>query len=869
MTSDEIDALAGPWIERDDNRAKWRQLVEAVELNSSFALFVVVVPNAEIGRAVTASLESLAQALRRTSVSASLQGGEPAVRRLLDARQPCLAVMSTVGDWRRPSFDQLRIALMQVNQRRDFVAARLGGPLFVVVDDEGRQALIEVAPDLWSVRTTEFRFRSGHELEVDTALGRWLSADELAGMLGLSSDSGVTMRSDMASLEVPIPAAIELVGREQALADLNTLSLGPERIVVLEGLAGSGRRSLAARFVADYGARWDRVVWLDAVVEKEMLAGIHSVLLALRPELTPPRAERDLLAAYMRETSRQRALIVVCNAAFDWPAPRGESFAIVTSNDARSAKAKVKLRGLRAEQIGELWQRLTDEPLPEALMRGTAVTPEIVLAVARAPARMMAGFNGGNLWTAAYLRRPEPASDEGKALWRWLGPLGIIPGGIPRAYLSAAELNALPELLELGLVVERGETLEVVSTELFWHSRLSCRRALEFALQHRERVLANRSSVFERRLLRAAYESIRDLEFAERKWPLELLDLVESITSVQLPCERANWLTRVAGQHRGTAAIEQYAIALQYELACRELSNLDARLQTLRKLIEGSEDPALAQLLARMTFEVALHVGDRRRIQSSLTMDLGVSPARMNCFVRTWSGDADLPTEFGSDLQAALAAKLFAGILDTELFQRAVDPSEPLPVRHFGYVGLALIGIARHSGDTLAALDGVRSTAEQWGAPLPLLRADLLDAEADEAAGRPAAALIKLDALADRLDAYLGRHAPEVIRVLMKRMTFASHLGDGAEALTLADECWTRAREVDRVAPAVYEALARVYLQHGNADRAKQVARRWRTAHSDDPQSVQRAVEIEREAIDHRYQADLADLEHRSGPKPH
>src|SRR5690606_31273950 len=280
---------------------------------SGFALFVVIVPNPEIGAAIDGSLERLAHGLRRFHVRGWASSAEPAVRSLLAApRGPCLAVVKTLDGWSRPGFDQLRIALMQINQRRDFVASRLDGPLILIVDDEGRQALIEVAPDLWSIRVSEFRFRSGRELDLDTTLGRRLSSDELAGMLGLLSDFDEPMTSTMASLELPIPKPVELIGRERELADLRGLSLGSERVVLIDGLWGAGRRSLAARFVADHGARWDRVIWLDAFGERHMLAGIHSVLLALRPDVPPPRAQQDLLAAYQRETGRQRALMVVC-----------------------------------------------------------------------------------------------------------------------------------------------------------------------------------------------------------------------------------------------------------------------------------------------------------------------------------------------------------------------------------------------------------------------------------------------------------------------------------------------------------------------------------------------------------------------------
>lgn len=722
--SAEADGLAEAWIERDDNRAQWRRLIDAVDLSSGFSLFVAIVPNSAIGRALVESLGSLAEAVQRAPLIASVDDQEPAIRRLLDARHGrCLAVMDTIGGGSRPSLDELRIALMQINQRRDVVAARLDGPLFLIVDDEGRQALIEFAPDLWSIRVAEFRFRSGRELELGTTLGRWLSADELAGMLGLSPGFGEPMKSDMASLEVPIPASTEPIGSERELEGLRALSLGSKRIIT--DRQTSERRNLVARFVAEYGARWERVVWLDAADER-VSAVFYSVLLALRPDVPPPCTAQDLLFAHGRETGRQRALIVVENAD------------------------------------------LLD------------------------------------------IRLLEPGAES-----------FAIEMAFPPDRSTIAPREWLRSLLALG------------------HGQLDSRS------------------------LRAVYAGVL---MGVLPWSSELAVLIEPITAVLLPCERAGWLATAARHSTGDSAIELFSAALRHDLACRDLDQLYARLHELATVIERGKDPARSQLLARATLDVGLHLGDRRQVERSLATDLGLDRARVNRFARAWAGIADPLVEPTDDLATALAVTLYAGVLDPELFRRAVDPDEPLPVRHFGYVGLALVAIARHAGaDALSAIDGVRRTAEQWGAPLPLLRADLLEAEADESAGRPAAALTKLDALKDRLE-YLGRHAPEVFRVLMQRMKLAARLGH-IEALTLADECWTRVREVDQVAPAVYETLARVYLQHGNPERAKLVARRWQAAYQDDPAEMQRAFEVEGEAIEHRHQAELAELERRGRPK--
>ena len=131
-------------------------------------------------------------------------------------------------------------------------------------------------------------------------------------------------------------------------------------------------------------------------------------------------------------------------------------------------------------------------------------------------------------------------------------------------------------------------------------------------------------------------------------------------------------------------------------------------------------------------------------------------------------------------------------------------------------------------------------------------------------AGRPSAALRKLEDLSPRCEAHMGRHAPLTLHVLMRRMATSLRLGIHGETRTLADDCFTRIREIDQVSPTVLEALAQSYASLGAFDRAEDVARRWRARVAGNLDAERRAHTFEVEIVEHRHRAEQAALSRRA-----
>ena len=213
MNEAELDALAYDWIERADNRKVWRHMFEVLTLSQGFSLYIVRVTNSDLVGSVIASLKKLASALERRFVGTAVRarrfdGLDPSpVQALLEVPAgPCVVTFKTTGDsWEQINSERVEVALQQINQRRDVLAAQIDGPVFLFVNQDSRQTLIEVAPDLWSIRAEELRVETGEAAGPTREQGCWLSLYELAGLLGLVERFATPLGTSLVSAERPVP----------------------------------------------------------------------------------------------------------------------------------------------------------------------------------------------------------------------------------------------------------------------------------------------------------------------------------------------------------------------------------------------------------------------------------------------------------------------------------------------------------------------------------------------------------------------------------------------------------------------------------------------------------------------------------------
>jgi hypothetical protein len=871
MNERELDRLAYAWVERANNREVWRHMFEVLTLGKGFSLHVVRVTTGDLAGSVVGSLERLAEALQRrfvrTAVRARrLEGLEPPpVQALLAAPPgPCVATFSTTGDsWERISPERVEVALQQINQRRDVLVAQLDGPLFLFVDQDSRQTLIELAPDLWSIRASELRVETG---EAERPNPRWLSTYELAGLLGLVADFDTPISTRFVSAERPIPPPMQLVAREDELAQLRALSDGSERRISVYGLAGSGRRSLVARFVAEQGHRWERVVWIDLELEAEMEAGLQSLLMALRPGLPPPRAREDLVAAYLRETRARRVLVVVVDSdsrfgRAQWPVPsEGSLVLLVTGHQPLDEdKAKVRPKDLRQEHIRELWSRCSDAPLPASFASVDLCPAGMIVAAARSAIPVELGTSPFAPRVGGRLTRE--LSDEAQKLWQRLSELPSTLRGLPATLLDDADEQGFAELLAAGVVEREGDALRVLVRHDFSFIRKE-RPFIELVRLLAARTLTvDDADAFELQLLRAAPQAFSDLRLSGRGL-VQLRELDELLASVRLPWERPDLYDGLL--HIAPEADQGRLLfsSLRAELVLHRPTRAHELLHRVRSAFaDDGLDGETERTLHRAAFEVALMCDDVVRLDALLLANkLGFEPASLARFEQLGLR-RERPSSEARELGARLAESLWSSECDSELAREAVASSETA-IRHFGWVMEALVAMQRHDDEGLSrAIAGARLSAEQWGSPLALLRADRLDAEADLLSGDEDHALSKLDALTERHDTCHERLSAPSVRLLARRAQLASKVRAAHESRELADLCSVRARDCGLRLPDVWQILAHVHLGHESYQRAFEAARRWELASDDDPAEQDHARKFAGDVLEREYLAKRRVLE--------
>lgn len=873
MNERELDRLAYDWVERANNRDVWRHMFEVLTLGKGFSLHVVRVTTGDLAGSVIASLERLAEALQRRFVRTAVRARRfdgfepPPVQALLEVHPgPCVATFSATGDsWERINPERVEVDLQQINQRRDVLATQLDGPLFLFVDQDSRQTLIELAPDLWSIRASELRIGTG---EAERPNPRWLSIYELAGLLGLVKDFDTPISTRLVSTERQIPPPVELVARETELAQLRALSDGPERRVSVYGMTGSGRRSLVARFVAEQGHRWERVVWIDLERESEVDAGLHSLLMALRPGLPPPRARDDLVAAYLRETRTRRVLVVVVDsdlhfARAQWPVPsEGSLVMLVTSHQPLDEdKAKVRPKDLRQEHIRALWSRCSDAPLPASFASVDLCPAGLIVAAARStvPVELDTSRFTPEIRLGSSLIRE--LSDEAQQLWRRLSELPSTFRGLPATLLDDADEKTFAELLAAGVVEREGDELQVLEKHDFAFIRKERSFVELMRLLAARKLTVDDADTFVLQLSRAAPQVFSELRRSERHLD-QLRGLDELLASVRLPWERPELygaLLRIAPE------AEQYRLLFAYlgaELVLHRPTRALELLHGVRSAFADEElDGETERALHRAAFEVALMCDDVVRLDALLSANkLGFEPASLARFEQLGLR-GEQPDSEALEFRVRLAESLWSSKFDPELARDAVASSDSA-IRHFGWVMEAVIAMQRHDDDGLSrAIAGARLSAEQWGSPLALLRADRLDVEADLLSGDEDRALSKLDAMTERHDACHERLSAASVRLLARRTQLASKVRAAHESWELADLCSVRARDCGLRLPDVWQTLAHVHLGHESYQRAFEAARRWEVASNDDLAEHERARQFASDVLEREYLAKRRMLE--------
>lgn len=215
--------------------------------------------------------------------------------------------------------------------------------------------------------------------------------------------------------------------------------------------------------------------------------------------------------------------------------------------------------------------------------------------------------------------------------------------------------------------------------------------------------------------------------------------------------------------------------------------------------------------------------------------------------------DADV-----AQLAALLRRGDTAGLVAT--FPRPAPSDRPRD--HFVIVGHAWHLVASERiPEFYALLPALRASAERWGDPLALLRADLLDAYAREAIGDSEGALAIYDELAPRVDALFDPHSSEALWLQLRRATLSERTGRHADAIALADDAWIRLRYVDEAQPAILRDLAHVFVRHTKLERATLALARWREAVEGQPEQLREALEFEKALVLARRDAELARID--------
>ena len=614
------------------------------------------------------------------------------------------------------------------------------------------------------------------------------------------------------------------------------------------------------------------MVWLDLDVEAQSGAGLYSLLMALRPGLPPPRTREDLLVAYLRATSEQRVLIVVIDTkqrfSRSWPAPSPASLMLIVT-DRRPLdedKSKVRPRSLRQEQIRAIWSRVSNEPLPASFAKADLCRAGLVVAASRSTLpvelelnRQFSPHDDSSFVLGQRLSRE--LSDEAKQLW---GRLTVLPSpvqGLPATLVEDSEQLVFEELLAAGVVARERDGLRVLEDQKFAFIRKDGPLCELLRLSVGEGLTPESADDFQLQLCRAARQGLSDIDLRNRRL-VELAGLDELLAAVSLPFELPDMygeLMRIAPEPE---LGRLHLARLRAELALHRPKHALELLHEVRSAFgsAGLLDTNVERTLDRAAFEIALMLEDRVRLITLLAKDLGFDAAALERFEQLGL-KGTRPDSKTQELAGRLATSLMLADPSPELAREASASTSPA-LRHFGHVCEVLLAMRGHDdAGAREALARVRLSAEQWGAPLALLRADLLEAENDQLAGDRDGALVRLHALSERHETFRAQLSAASVRLFARRTELASEVRAVHRSRELADLCSRRARDCGLSLPDVWRTLAQVYRRLENYERAFEAARRWQRASDDDPEERDRALQFAGDMLEREYRAKREALE--------
>lgn len=340
-----------------DNEREWARLDDALSLVSGFALLIVVVPDRESEAMVDAWLGAWAERHARVLGRLSpLDGDRRATRRLLDADAGEVALLQTTKA-SRSNVEALERCFVEINARRDQIAASFGGSLVISLRPDALRRLADVAPDLLSVHVAQFHL--SEPLLARPAPPWLLPCFEAVGVLGVDPSFGSVSRDMMPSFIEELPPLDESVGHELEIERIEDLILAGSRKLAVVGSRDSTRSAIVRVVIEHTKTRWDRVLWFGARLIADDSMALRAVVAQLaRNGEIPPVDGIDLHHRYLELTAQQRVVIVMNDTPLWFWRPSEGSLLIQTVDGHDDTVVVVDIHG-----SSEKWQETIVTPI--------------------------------------------------------------------------------------------------------------------------------------------------------------------------------------------------------------------------------------------------------------------------------------------------------------------------------------------------------------------------------------------------------------------------------------------------------------------------------------------------------------------------
>lgn len=829
---------AHAWLEFADNAEAWARLRRALEFSTRFSLLLVLVANLETEALAVDALLPLAGELERVPILLDARGldADAPVRRLLgDTDEQPLALLTTLASVSedREAFER---CFVQLNARRDQIAARLDGPLVVFVRLDALRWLISIAPDLFSVHTAQFHLSSPR----DTGRPAWLMLPhEEFGLLGVGEAFAAPSIGGMPNYLEPIPEVPSLlIGRE---AELNLFRAAMARnlgTIRVWGARGIGKSSVIATVVREFERHYERVLWIHGWAAHTVSAVLGAIVRALDEQGRCPADPVDIEARY-RELTRVRRVLIVVEltgspdsdvAQLDFASPASGSLLVEeASSGTSSADATIEIGPLDPEHARALWVARTHSQMSVPLVEtGCPGVIELGARLWRSRPDMKPQLEEwsisrcDDLLDLANLYGPNPSQRQ----W-WLEEWSHFSPSLPKRFVERgpAEEGVLqidsevvrfvaqpdcsfdfvgrPKLLDAVGRAQQCPASDFTSTELEFvrrglrlYTREWASEADQTELEAREHWIAD---------WRTAPESLTVQALASLPVD-ERAEFAIDLAAIRHLDGPVNWIRRAVAAAIASGQLERARRLLSS--AAEPPNRLDPVWLADTKFYLALMPPtqldhaALARILFETEMVIATAHGDAAvlaRVRYGLSHDGDVEPPAIRALAEALS--TDTPEPFPID-------------------DLARQTAHPDLYPHFAHAHLCILSLNRADWrEAKHHLDLATDTAHAWGLAVPLLRAHLLALEYALATGDLEPATIDLDATLTRCDQVLGPLHLGTLAALTLALRIRDGLGQFDAARSLAEECRRRLRYTNPDA-TILARLLKFYEQHGPADVA-------------------------------------------------